>query len=76
VAISDIFPLQCEEFKYATARTRDSFRQELSKKQDQVRREVNRQEFSLRFTLRDEVVNDVIRIFPCVIFRNSLNTAC
>jgi hypothetical protein len=31
---------------------------------------------SLRFNLRDEVVDDVIKNFPCVIFRNALNTAC
>jgi hypothetical protein len=56
--------------------TRDLFRQELAKRWAQVRQEVYRQEMSLRFNLRDEVVDDVIKNFPCVIFRNALNTAC
>ena len=76
VAISGIFRQQCEEFNARTIDTRNSFHQELAKRQDQVRREVCRQEPSLRLALRDEVVNDVIKVFPCVMFRKSLNTAC
>jgi len=76
VAISGIFSEECKKFNAAMRNTRDSFRQELAKRQVQVRREVYSQEMSLRFALRDEVVNDVMKSFPCVIFRNSPNTAC
>lgn len=76
VAISGIFPQPCEEFNTKTTGTRNSFRQELARREDQVRREVCRQETSLRLALRDELVNDVIKMFPCVIFRDSMNTAC
>jgi hypothetical protein len=51
--------------------TRNSSLQELAERQDRVCREICRQEASLRLALRDEVVDEVIKKFPCGIFRGS-----
>jgi hypothetical protein len=72
-AISSIFPKQCEELNVATTDARYLFGQESEKRQAQVHRDLSRQESSLRFALRDKVVDDVIEIFPCVVFCWSLS---
>ena len=66
VAISDIFPKQCEDLNGKASDARCSFRQKLAKRQDQVRQELSNQEASFRLALREEVVDHVINAFPCV----------
>lgn len=70
MAISTIFLKQCDEWRVATADVRRSFREEMIKRQDKVCKELNGQEFSLRRVLRDAVVDDVTKLFPCVFFRH------
>ena len=48
--------------------TRQRFRQELTERQDKVFRDLERQEASLNRVLRDEVVGDVMKLFPRVFF--------
>jgi hypothetical protein len=67
VAISNVFPKQCEKLNAATTNIRDSFRQKLTKKQDQVHQEISKQEAALLPALRDKVVDDVMKFYPCVL---------
>lgn len=76
MGLSDIFSKQCKELKVATMNAHESFGQELAKRQDQVQTEVNNQEVSLRLALRDEVVGDVMKVFPCVFVHVFLSTVC
>jgi len=46
------------------ADARRSFREEMKKRQDKVRQELNDREVSLRHALRDAVVDDVTKLFP------------
>ena len=64
MAISTIFPKQCDEWRIAMADARRSFREEMKKRQDKVRQELNDREVSLRHALRDAVVDDVTKLFP------------
>jgi hypothetical protein len=64
VALSDIFPEQCNDWNVAMMDTRQRFRQELTEKLDKVFRDLERQEASLNGVLRDEVVGDVMKLFP------------
>ena len=66
VAVSTIFPKQCEEWRTAMTDARRSFREEMTKKQDKVCQELNTQKYSLWRSLRDTVVDDVTKLFPCV----------
>ena len=50
------------------------FREELKKRQDKVSQDLTNQEASLRRVLRDAVVDDVMKLFPCVFFRRCLST--
>src|SRR5260221_355943 len=56
--------------------SRRSFREEMEKRQEKICQELNGQESSLRRALRDEVVDDVTKLFPCVFIRNSPSTVC
>lgn len=62
--LPDIFPDQCNDWNVAVTDTRQRFRQELTEKQDKVFRELERKEASLSRALRDEVVGDVLKLFP------------
>lgn len=64
MALSDIFPEQCNDWNVAMMDTRQRFRQELTEKQHKVFRDLERQEASLNRALRDEVVGDVMKHFP------------
>jgi len=64
VAISFIFPKQCNELRVAMTDARRYFREEMTKRRDKVCQELNDQEFSLRRALRDAVVDDVTKLFP------------
>lgn len=70
MAISTNFPKQCNEWRVATADTDKFFREEMIKRQDKVCQELNGQELSLRRTLRDAVVDDVMKLFPYVFIRS------
>jgi hypothetical protein len=64
VALSGIFPEQCNEFYVAEKNTRERFRQELIERHNKACEDLLRQEASLQRTLRDAVVEDVIKLFP------------
>jgi hypothetical protein len=75
--ISDTFPKQCDEWRSATTDTRKSFQEEIRKKQGIAWQELSSQETSLRRALLDAVVDDVIKLFPCVHLQLSgRSTAC
>jgi hypothetical protein len=76
VAISTIFQKRWEAWNVATREARDSFRQELDKKQDLVHQKLINEEAPLRLALRDEVVENVIKVFPCIFSRVSLSIVC
>ena len=62
-------------WRAATEDSRESSREEMEKKQEKVCETLNNQEEKLRRALWDAVVDDVTKLFPCVFFRGSLNTA-
>ena len=76
VAISTMFPKQCDEWRVGTKNIRRSFREEITKRQDEVCQELNGQESSLRRALREAVVDDVTKLFPCVFILSSPGTIC
>jgi hypothetical protein len=55
--------------------THETFRQELTKRQNKACEDTLRQEASLQCALRDAVVGDVVKLFPWVLYV-LLNTAC
>ena len=63
-ALVNIFPEQCIEWQVAVTDTRERFRQELSERRDKVSRDLHRQGASLKCALRDEIVGDVMKLFP------------
>jgi hypothetical protein len=65
--ISDSFPKQCDEWRSATTDTRKTFQDEMKKKQEMACQDLSSQETSLRRALLDAVIDDVIRLFPCVL---------
>jgi hypothetical protein len=64
VALSNNFPEQCNEWHVAMMGTRKRFHQDLSERQDKVFRDLRCQEASLKRALRDEIVGDVMKLFP------------
>lgn len=75
--ISDILPKRCAEWRSATTDTRKSFQEEIRMKQEIACQELSSQETSLRRALLDAVVDDVIKLFPCVLLQPSgHSTAC
>jgi len=63
-------------WRAATEDSRKSSHEEMTKRQEKVCRVLKSQEGTLRCALQDAVVDDVTKLFPCVIFRGSMNTAC
>jgi len=64
VAISTIFPKQCNQWRIAVENARGYFHEETTKSQHNLSQELNDQEPSLRRALRDAVVDDVMKLFP------------
>jgi len=64
MAISDMFPEQCNEWRIAVTNTRGYFREEMTKRQYTLSQELNDQEVSLQRALWDAVVDDVMKLFP------------
>ena len=69
--ISNTFPKQCDEWRSATTDTRKSVREEMIKKQEKDCQDIISQETSLRRALLDAVVDDVVKLFPCVLSKLS-----
>ena len=66
-AIADIFPKPCGKLRAANQSIRTRSKEELGKRNDVVRQEIARGGASLRRTLREVVVEDVLRLFPYVL---------
>ena len=64
VALSRIFPVQCNSWHAAMKTTRERFQKDLTEKQNKACEDLVHQEASLRRALRDAVVEDVIKRFP------------
>jgi hypothetical protein len=65
--ISNTFPKQCDEWRSATTDTRKSVREEMIKTQEEACQDIISQETFLRRALLDAVVDDVVKLFPCVL---------
>jgi hypothetical protein len=76
VALSSIFPEECNELRVAVMNTHEKFRQELTERQDKACEDTLREEASLQCALRDAVVEDVMKLFPWVLLCVLLNTVC
>jgi hypothetical protein len=76
VALSTIFPKQCDEWRATKKDVRRSFHEDMEKGQQKICQELNGQESSLRHALRDAVVDDVTKLFPYVFIRSSSSTVC
>jgi F0F1-type ATP synthase membrane subunit b/b' len=68
IAIADIFPEHCDKWRATNQDIRARYIQELTKRKDTVREEIVREEDSLRRVLREAVVEDVVKLFPYVLF--------
>jgi hypothetical protein len=66
VALSGIFPEQCNELRVTVKNTCEKFRQELIERQYKACEDLLYQEASLQRALRDTVVEDVMKLFPWV----------
>lgn len=66
-AIADIFPKPCGKLRAANQFIRTRSKEELGKRNDVVRQEIARGGASLRRTLREVVVEDVLGLFPYVL---------
>jgi hypothetical protein len=64
MALSGIFPEQCNEWRVAVRTTREKFRQGLVDEQNKACDDLRRQEASLQRSLRVAVVEDVMKLFP------------
>ncbi|KAI0302864.1 hypothetical protein B0F90DRAFT_1816439 [Multifurca ochricompacta] len=64
LAISDIFPERCNEWRALKEKVRDDYNQKLMRRQDEVCRDLSRGEHSLQRALRAAVVDEVIKLFP------------
>ncbi|KAI0294252.1 hypothetical protein B0F90DRAFT_1670558 [Multifurca ochricompacta] len=72
LAISDIFPERCNEWRELKEKVRDGYNQKLMRRQDEVCLDLSRGEHSLQHALRAAVVDEVIKLFPFM-ERDSLN---
>jgi len=67
IAISSLFPEPCEKWRSANQDIHARYEEELEKRRDIVSQEIARGEDSLRHTLRELVVEDVLKLFPYVL---------
>ena len=72
VALSDILPEQCNTLHTAMKSTRERFEKDLTERKNRACEDLARQEASLRRALRDAVVEDVMKRFPCAFLRLTL----
>ncbi|KAI9453856.1 hypothetical protein BJY52DRAFT_1189313 [Lactarius psammicola] len=64
VALSDLFPEQCKDWRAMKQDIRDVFMREQTKRKSAVAQNIASTEGSLRRALREEVVDHVISLFP------------
>ncbi|KAI9443812.1 hypothetical protein H4582DRAFT_1039790 [Lactarius indigo] len=64
VALSDLFPEQCKQWRITQLDIRDSFMRELTWKKSAVAQDIANTGGSLRCVLREEIVDHVSTIFP------------
>jgi hypothetical protein len=67
-AIADLFPEQCDKWRATNRDIRARYMQESTKVKDTVRERIVRGEDSMRRVLREIVAEDVMKLFPCVLF--------
>ena len=73
VALANLFPGQCEEWLSAKQYIHDVFKRERKERKSVVARNLAEAEGSLQRTLREEVVERVMSIFPYVLFPSYLD---
>ena len=73
VALLDIFPEQCKEWRAVKQDIRDVFMREQTKRKSAVFQDIVNTEGSLRRALREEVVDHVTNLFPYVVCKASIN---
>ena len=75
VAISDILPEQCNTWNAAMKNIRERFEKDLTGRENRACEDLARQKASLLPALRDAVVEDVMKRFPCAFLRLTLTQA-
>ena len=73
VALGDLFPEQCKEWRAVKQDIRDIFMREQTTRKSAIVRDLANTEGSLRRALREDVVNHVISLFPYVACKPSIN---
>jgi hypothetical protein len=66
--IADKFPKQCDEWHAAKKNISDFYSRERTKREHNVFEELASKEHEMRQVLRDAIVEDVMVLFPCVLF--------
>jgi hypothetical protein len=66
--IADKFPKQCDEWNAAKKDISDFYVREQTRREHNVFEELASKEHEMQRVLRDAVVEDVIALFPCVLF--------
>jgi hypothetical protein len=73
IHLADAFPKQCEEWDRAKQGISQESATEKAMRQHAGFAELANQENALRRVLRDAVIEDLMAVFPCVLFENSSN---
>jgi hypothetical protein len=74
IAIADLFPGPCDKWRATNQDIRTRHQEEFGKRKDIVHQEIARGRDSLRRTLREVVVEDVLRLFPYVLVCDVLDS--
>jgi hypothetical protein len=74
VAIADLFPELCDKWHAKNQDIRTRYKEELAKRMEMVHQEIARGLDSLQCTLREVVVEDVLRLFPYVLIHDVLGS--
>jgi hypothetical protein len=74
VAIANIFPELCDKWHATNQDIRSRYNEELGKRMDMVHQEIARGLNSLQCTLREVVVENVLRLFPYVLIDDVLGS--
>lgn len=72
VAIADLFPELCDKWHAANQDIRTRHKEEFGKRMDMVYQEITRGLGSLQCTLREAVVENLLRLFPYVLINDVL----
>jgi hypothetical protein len=71
--IAEKFPNQCDKWHAAKKSISDFYARERTKREHDVLEELARKQHEMQRVLRDAVVEDVMALFPCVLFVNVLS---